>query len=1324
MAPDASPGWARDVGVGVEPQLGSAGSVAGADDAPRPFGVLVDDGAPPGPGQIAREAFMDRLEARVRVAADEELAPVGRTAEDCPYLEAWLAFYRDKPAGHIERAIRHYASGARPTAGALAAAVEERVRVAVRRWRETGELSGIPGPSPLLPPAGAAGEAPRILRVAASDTLPPPTDPATSAARLGPGKPLDGGVRSRMERGLGGDLRHVRVHADATGAALARHHGARAFAVGEHVAFAEGAYRPGTLSGDAVLAHELAHVEFGGGGERAEHVADAVAAHTIAQLWAGAESSRLARPPALDGGLQLRRCFGTETKKEEKPEIVEEDGMRALGYSIRAPPGDPIVGRSYRLSLNHPAAPGSVTSPGSPTPVSLNPWDVASWHSQPPGTSEFRLREGVGDAHAFALDAAGQWRFAVQVPLARNKYGFLTHTATVRDPNVVARERLEQVKPASLPSFLVGLELAYLGKTQFGLLEQRFGEAFITLQGSNPARATANWPDLPTNVYTAHAPPARTPASYQWVAVPHNLRDYVTKERFGQRRATINSREGFDLGTGPTAQWVIANESGIVDIYCTIYDSHRVGIAEPVYRQVILTSEEQGRVDQFKRYVDEVRTELPKVRENSVVFVPAVHLATETGIATELSLFLGQAVASEELVFIDVTPGVPRREYSGGSFGSLINTFASGNSYPVGRITLRVPGNGFGVAPRDWLVTTSGASLAQRLSTGWGWASLGLAGLGALATVIPGAQPLAPAFFLASAGLAAASAAASLYQRSQEAHPSGTGVAIDIASLAGSLIGLAGTANVLRYGPRVAAATRMGQFVLYTGFATEAMGGVFLAVDGAGQIADILNGSGTTEQKVSAIVRILSGMLLNGTLLAWSAHNLSATRSALVRTLGAEAVQGLGPADLHALSILDEAALARLAGARGEDVRKVAALIREDPIRANRLSQLYGGERFLDVARARPGSIEELSATLDLQRRAALVGYAATQLGQVIDTSAASGLSRQLGVAVQIDTALPPRRVRVEYRLGSWLSSTEITVRVGPNASIGDLLLHTLTIDAIRDYRVLSGGFRGLHTRAAAWLKGRTMPRAAEVALELDKHAALHEARLAALRGREASPQTQGILLRDMGELQNWIAYFAGELGKLGAPKGIVGAQWSERISQLHLEAFLDMPGSGFQRYTHPSSGRPISEPGFRGGQSIDMGRAQAHYAGKLRGATFPDVYGTETATGQRVAMELKTPYEGDSVATFFRRPEVKDNLLREQAGRIEHLPAGTRSYLVVDLRGTGQSTTAALSDLSTVFRNYAGAGPGGDARRLWDGVRFITGSFEAPVLSGVFAIP
>jgi len=74
------------------------------------------------------------------------------------------------------------------------------------------------------------------------------------------GRPLDPGVRTRMEQSFGYDFSAVRIHAGSQAAEFSRQLGARAFATGTNIAFAPGEYRPSTVEGISVLAHELAHV--------------------------------------------------------------------------------------------------------------------------------------------------------------------------------------------------------------------------------------------------------------------------------------------------------------------------------------------------------------------------------------------------------------------------------------------------------------------------------------------------------------------------------------------------------------------------------------------------------------------------------------------------------------------------------------------------------------------------------------------------------------------------------------------------------------------------------------------------------------------------------------------------------------------------------------------------------------------------------------------------------------------------------------------------------------------------------------------------------
>jgi hypothetical protein len=133
--------------------------------------------------------------------------------------------------------------------------------------------------------------------------------PSDAKKQLGPGKPLDAGTRGRMERGLGADLAHVRVHTGADAARTAASIGADGLAFGPHVALGPAAPRPGTLLGDALLAHELAHTlqqrhaaesdDAVRTGPSPEHELDA---HRAA---AGVLLGRPARGPRLRSGLRL-----------------------------------------------------------------------------------------------------------------------------------------------------------------------------------------------------------------------------------------------------------------------------------------------------------------------------------------------------------------------------------------------------------------------------------------------------------------------------------------------------------------------------------------------------------------------------------------------------------------------------------------------------------------------------------------------------------------------------------------------------------------------------------------------------------------------------------------------------------------------------------------------------------------------------------------------------------------------------------------------------------------------------------------------------------
>ena len=321
-----------------------------------PGGLIVeDDAATLTSGQMRKSAFLTELRTTACAAADRELARAGRDTRGCPVVERLLDRYGQRPAAHLERAVRKLAPAAASaiSAEAYIPLVAERMARGVRTWVETGRMpadippevqaemaggdtgGGLGGAVSSVVGAigGAISAVGRLFFQAGPGGARPGTDRQALAARLGEGRPLGGSERRRMESAFGESFSGVRVHADSGAAGLARDLGARAFTLGEHVAFSEGAYQPGSPVGDAILAHELAHVvqqkgsgraelgpSRGRGGRRlgragrADHAAGAV----MTALYAGGSPAEAGKP-RMRGGLRLSRCATNKVPAAASP---------------------------------------------------------------------------------------------------------------------------------------------------------------------------------------------------------------------------------------------------------------------------------------------------------------------------------------------------------------------------------------------------------------------------------------------------------------------------------------------------------------------------------------------------------------------------------------------------------------------------------------------------------------------------------------------------------------------------------------------------------------------------------------------------------------------------------------------------------------------------------------------------------------------------------------------------------------------------------------------------------------------------------------------
>ena len=119
-------------------------------------------------------------------------------------------------------------------------------------------------------PAGGAWVAPKLSkRHDVDDELhgkllgeapPVPETADIDPARLGPAQPIPRADRGDFEARFGHDFSRVRIHAGGEAREASDAIGARAFTVGDHIAFAAGEWAPGTSAGRRLLAHELSHV--------------------------------------------------------------------------------------------------------------------------------------------------------------------------------------------------------------------------------------------------------------------------------------------------------------------------------------------------------------------------------------------------------------------------------------------------------------------------------------------------------------------------------------------------------------------------------------------------------------------------------------------------------------------------------------------------------------------------------------------------------------------------------------------------------------------------------------------------------------------------------------------------------------------------------------------------------------------------------------------------------------------------------------------------------------------------------------------------------
>jgi LysM repeat protein len=373
---------------------------------------IVEDDAEPAEGQMRQRDFLTAVTARLSAAA---AGPLGSS------INQWTDHFAALHPSELEQAIIRYAPEAADAASAteLVELIGHRVDEGAADWQQTGSLQRA-----------------TLQRAVA--------EPAEVVSSLGPGRPLDAGVSARLGPALGADVSRVEVHDDPASAAVTGSLGAAAITVGNHVAFAAGQYAPGSPLGDALIAHELAHViqqdgagaapsPARGGYAALEGDADTAALSAVDRLYGGPRGARGLRP-ALRSGLRLQAC---------KPTPVQ-----APTHTTAA--GTDLMAGTHTVTAKEQADIEAIFQPGStvvtPPPVVGVPPPPPVVHGPPPMTEYKPGEKFEQEMLAYLKGYVGGFAAAFK---ARKAAG--PATFTFAEANDIAHEAQAQVESYFAP---------------------------------------------------------------------------------------------------------------------------------------------------------------------------------------------------------------------------------------------------------------------------------------------------------------------------------------------------------------------------------------------------------------------------------------------------------------------------------------------------------------------------------------------------------------------------------------------------------------------------------------------------------------------------------------------------------------------------------------------------------------------------------------------------------------------------------------------------------------------------------------------------------
>lgn len=344
--------------------------------------IIVEDTETPDAGQIRKTELLARLKTEICDSVNQALTGTPFSADSCPYIKASFEKHQNSSPATIEALIHRYApaTAQATTAEALIQGMKARAYTASLQWVQnggnmsevmqifdgTGEGIGsaignvVSGIGSMFFKSDTGG-------AKASTTQ----SPKSVMNSLGKGAPIESGTRSKMEDAFGTSFSDVEIHTDSHAAKLSGDMNARAFTVGNHIAFGSGEHQPGNIVSDALMAHELAHTvqqsgsnanDTGSDYAALEEDADNASVGAIGKMLTGKELPReKKKSPKAKAGLKLSRCSGCGGDKEKKPEpqppkMIDEPTNYA-SYELwlaSFPPYDAVSGDKDLMDISPP----------------------------------------------------------------------------------------------------------------------------------------------------------------------------------------------------------------------------------------------------------------------------------------------------------------------------------------------------------------------------------------------------------------------------------------------------------------------------------------------------------------------------------------------------------------------------------------------------------------------------------------------------------------------------------------------------------------------------------------------------------------------------------------------------------------------------------------------------------------------------------------------------------------------------------------------------------------------------------------------------------